>query len=84
MANGQAAICGEHSKAIEQNAENIGELTDEVTDLAKTFNKFIASMGKWQARIDGNFRIVNWVLGIFSIVGTAVLITFVSKLIWGS
>lgn len=83
MANGKCTIGVGLSKEVERNTSDIGVYKQELGFIDERVDTLMSRFDRFAERVNANFRVVNWILGVFTIVMSALLVTYFTKLIWG-
>ncbi len=83
MPNGECPIGAGLSKEVARNTSDIGVYKQELGIVDDKVDKLISRFDRFAERVSANFRVINWILGVFTVVMSALLITYFTKLIWG-
>ncbi len=83
MPNGECPIGAGLSKEVARNTSDIRVYKRELGFVDERVDKLMSRFDRFAERVNANFRVVNWILGVFTVVMTALLITYFTKLIWG-
>ena len=83
MPNGECPIGAGLSKEVTRNTSDIRVYKRELGFVDERVDKLMSRFDRFAERVNANFRVVNWILGVFTVVMSALLITYFTKLIWG-
>ncbi len=83
MPNGKCTVGAGLAKDVEHNTNDIRIYKQELSFVDEKVDKLISRFDRFAERVNANFRVVNWILGVFTVVMSALLVTYFTKLIWG-